>query len=90
MMVSFIIPVFNQIELTLQCVSSLQDTVTKIDYEIVIIDDCSNDETATQLRTLKSDTIHVFRNNENLGYAKSNNIGARNAKGDYLFLLNND
>lgn len=90
MMVSFIIPVFNQIELTLQCISSLQETVTKIDYEIVIVDDCSNDETATQLRTLKSETIHIFRNNENLGYAKSNNIGARNAKGDYLFLLNND
>ncbi len=55
MMVSFIIPVFNQIELTLQCISSLQGTVTEIDYEIIIVDDCSDYETASQLRAKERD-----------------------------------
>ncbi len=90
MKVSFIIPVYNHVELTLQCLSSLQETISNIDYEIIIVDDYSDAETSQKLRSLKKENIHVLRNKENFGYAISNNVGAKEAKGTYLFLLNND
>ncbi len=90
MKISFIIPVYNHIELTLQCLSTLQETVSNVDYEIIIVDDCSDAETAQKLRSLEKGNIRVLRNQENYGYARSNNIGAKKAKGTYIFLLNND
>lgn len=90
MRVSFIIPVYNNIDLTLKCLSSLRKTVSHVDYEIIIVDDSSDENTATKLRSLAGDKIHVLRNETNCGYARSNNIGAQKAKGYYLFLLNND
>ncbi len=90
MKVSFIIPVYNQIELTLRCIKTLQETVESRDYEIIIVDDCSDTETRKKLEIFRSDRIRLISNSTNLGYAKSNNIGANEAKGRILILANND
>lgn len=90
MKVSFIIPVYNQIELTLRCIETLQQSVRSYDYEIIIVDDCSDSETSEKLETLQNDRIKLITNSSNLGYAKSNNIGAQNAQGEFLVLANND
>lgn len=90
MKLSFIIPVFNDIEFTRACVSSLQETIGELSYEILIVDDCSETEIANQLRQLESDKIQVIANTQNGGYAYANNVGATYATGDILFLLNND
>ncbi|MBT6381077.1 MAG: glycosyltransferase [Opitutales bacterium] len=90
MKVSFIIPVYNQIELTLRCIKTLQETVGSHDYEIIIVDDCSDSETRKKLEIFRSDRIRLISNSTNLGYAKSNNIGANEAKGRILILANND
>ncbi len=90
MKVSFVIPVFNHLEITLRCLESLKETVSGIDYEIIVVDDHSDENTARELQSLANDTTTVIRNDKNYGYAKSNNIGADQAKGTYLLLLNND
>lgn len=90
MNVSFIVPVYNNFDLTRRCIESLEETVSKQDYEIIIVDDHSDKETAEKLKALEGDKISVIRNRQNLGYAKSNNVGARSARGKYLILLNND
>ncbi len=90
MNVSFIMPVYNQIDLTRICLDTLQKTVPEIRYEIIVIDDCSDTETADALDALSSQHIKVLHNDSNLGYAKSNNIGVAAAQGEYLFLINND
>lgn len=90
MNVSFIIPVFNHIELTLQCLKTLKETVSNIEYEIIIVDDHSDNNTAKTLQSLENRHTQIIRNAKNLGYAASNNAGAKIAKGSYLFLLNND
>ncbi len=90
MIVSFIIPVFNQFDLTLNCIESLESTLPSFDYEIIIVDDHSDFDTASRLQQLKGGRIRVIQNSDNLGYARSNNIGAAQAQGRYLFLLNND
>ena len=58
--------------------------------EIIFVNDLSTDGTGFWLRSLTDARIKIFSNKANLGYAKSNNIGACQASGDILLLLNND
>lgn len=88
--VSFIIPLYNGLELTKACLQSLQATLpTNLEHEIIFVDDGSTDGTREWLQTLHA-PCRVLLNKENLRYAGSNNRGAREAAGEYLALLNND
>ncbi len=90
MNVSFIIPVYGHLELTRLCVESLQSTVSDKAYEVIIVDDGSDEITKEGLKKLVSERIKIIENPENRGYAYANNAGAKEAKGEYLFLVNND
>ncbi len=87
-LVSIIIPVFNHFEDTLNCIKSFRDTHEKCSYEIIVIDDCSTDETHEVLSNCK--TIRYFRNEENSGFLNSCNNASQYALGKYIVLLNND
>lgn len=90
MKVSFIIPLFNCLDLTKACLASLQATLPRsLDHEIIFVDDGSTDGTREWLSTLAA-PIRPILNDRNLGYAASNNRGAREATGDVLGLLNSD
>lgn len=62
----------------------------EIDFEIIIINDASFDNTREWLQKLEFPSVKIIHNEANQGYARSNNIAAKNAKGDILVLLNND
>jgi len=85
--VSIIIPVFNKVQYTVNCLKSISDNTTG-SFEVVIVDDASTDETANQLKNIPNLTI--VRNKENQGFVESCNNGARHGKGKYLLFLNND
>jgi GT2 family glycosyltransferase len=88
--VSFIISVFDQLDYTKRCLSCLEKTLKdKLAYEVLIVDDGSDEETIHYLHSLK-DPHHVTFNSEREGFAKNNNLAASHAKGEYLCLLNND
>ena len=88
--VTIIISVFGQLEYTKRCLQSVKKTLDgKIDYEVIIVDDASKDETVDFLKEL-GQGYRVFFNEENRGFAKNSNLGAREAKGKYLCFLNND
>jgi O-antigen biosynthesis protein len=88
--VSVIISVFGQLEYTKRCLAQLEETLSgKLDYEVLIIDDSSKDGTLEFLKGL-GEPYRVFLNDENQGFAKNNNLGAREARGEYLCFLNND
>jgi GT2 family glycosyltransferase len=88
--VSVIISVFGQLEYTKRCLAQLEQTLAGvIDYEVLIIDDASSDGTVEFLKGL-GEPYRVFLNDENQGFAKNNNLGAKEAKGEYLCFLNND
>ncbi len=88
-LVSIIIPVWNKVELTRQCLEALKKNKEHTPYEIIVVDNHSTDATASYLDTLK-DEIKVIANPENLGFAKACNQGAKEATGKYLVFLNND
>ena len=84
---TIIIPIFNHAKYTYQCLKSIkQNTVTP--YEIIVVDNASDNETRSMLSRIKG--IRIIRNPENLGFVKACNIGASKARGSYLLFLNND
>lgn len=86
---SIIIPVFNKLELTSQCLTTLASLTTMPEYEVIVVDNDSTDGTAEFLAALGGD-VQVIRNQENRGFAVACNQGAKAARGEFLLFLNND
>lgn len=86
---SIIIVSYNVRDLLLNCVRSIIDTVASIDYEIIIVDNASNDGSAAAVREAFPQ-IQLIANRENIGFASANNQGYAMSKGDFLLLLNPD
>lgn len=90
MQVSFIIPLYNCLALTQECLRTLQATLpTGLTHEIIFVDDGSTDGTCEWLTTLSA-PCRVILNERNLGFAATCNRGAAVAQGECLFFLNND
>ncbi len=87
--VSIIIPVYNNFLYTFNCLVSLRENISAdVDFEVIVVDDCSQDETSTGLKLVSG--IKVLRNSQNSGFIASCNRGAEVAQGQYLYFLNND
>lgn len=87
--VSIIVPVYNQIAYTLRCLESLAHAQEpEGGIEVICADDRSTDETPHVLSSIEG--LKVIRNDTNLGFLRSVNSAARQARGKYLLLLNND
>jgi len=87
-LVSVVIPVFNQFKHTYHCLESLARLADKTSFETIVIDDCSDDETAVAIKNISGITYH--RQTKNGGFIESCNTGAQLATGQYLLFLNND
>ena len=86
---SIIIPVWNKIELTQQCLVALGPATEDVSFELIVVDNHSTDRTPEFLASLGGD-VRIITNDENLGFAKACNQGAAVATGEYLVFLNND
>ena len=86
--VTVLVPVFNQLKLTVECLSSLLATRSKASMEVLVVDDASTDETEAALSALPG--LVYIRNEVNLGFLRSVNAAAKHASGKYLVILNND
>lgn len=88
--ISFIIPVYNGLDLTRTCLRTLTESLTGSDHEIILVDDGSTDGTRAFLAALDRPDVRVVLNEQNLGFAGANNAAARIARGRFLCLINND
>jgi len=92
-MISIIILCYNQLKYTKECLKSILEFTSqlKTPYEIIVVDNASNDGTKEYLQGLEqAGHIKVIYNSENAGFPKGNNQAVAIAKGEYLCLLNND
>lgn len=88
--VSIIIVSYNSENEIVNCINSLLLQLNDSDGEIIIIDNNSTDNTISLINNIDSKSISIIQNKENFGYTKANNQGIKNAKGDYMLLLNPD
>lgn len=91
-LVSIIIPIFNQPELTAACVASLYQHTSTEHFELVLVDNGSADPTQALLQNLASQhpNVRLVRNAENLNFAHGCNLGFAASQGDIVVFLNND
>lgn len=92
-LISIIIPVFNQWDFTRACLRSLKEHSAP-DFQVIVVDNGSFDATQTELdslgKSLWAENFHSIRLPENLGFAAACNLGAKKARSDLFFFLNND
>ncbi|MBQ6219321.1 MAG: glycosyltransferase [Methanosphaera sp.] len=87
--VSIIMPLYNAYEQTCECIRSILQYTT-IDYELILVDDCSNDKNLNTLleRLSNSPYIKILRNKKKLGFVKCVNMAMEIAEGDVVILSN--
>jgi GT2 family glycosyltransferase len=87
--VSVIIVSFNTREVLRKCLQHLRISVEGVSAEVIVIDNNSRDGSA-DLVELEFPEVQLIRSRENLGFAAANNLAIRNARGQYVVLLNSD
>lgn len=92
----FVILHYQTIKDTEECINSILQNINYGNFEIVIVDNFSTDGSGQVLKDKYNNlsNMHVILNNENLGFAKGNNIGFRFAKyelkAEFIIMINND
>ena len=87
--VSVIIVSFNTRDVLRKCLQHLRISVEGVSAEVIVIDNNSSDGSAN-LVELEFPEVQLIRSRENMGFAAANNLAFRNARREYLVLLNSD
>ena len=88
-LVSIIMPTYNCGRFIAESIDSvLAQTYTA--WELLIVDDCSTDNTAEIVAAYNDPRIHYLRNEQNWGAALTRNRALREAKGRYIAFLDSD
>jgi len=87
--VSIIILNYNTLQLTCNCIGSIIEFTKEVSYEIILVDNQST-ECDAELFKQKFPSIKLVKSNENGGFAKGNNLGIKQAEGEFILLLNSD
>ena len=90
--INIVVPVYNQLDLTRACLTSVLCTIDRSVVDIVVIDDASTDRALqTYLRGLHDcEEIILITNSRNKGFTRSVNLGMAHNAGRDVILLNTD
>ena len=89
MKLSIIIVNYNVTELLRKCLQSINQYVNGFDYEVIVVDNCSPDNSWKQL-IQEFSNVKFIESSLNNGFAVANNFGVKIAQGEYVLLLNPD
>lgn len=96
MKIVFVILNYNTFKETTECILSIENKIDTDDYKIVIVDNKSNDDSAERIAEFIKNRKNsvLISNEENLGFAKGNNVGIKyankNYKPKFMVVLNSD
>ena len=83
-LVSVIVLNYNAGELLVNCINSLKKSL-HTNLEIIIVDNISSDNSQKKCKE-KFPEIKLIQNNKNLGYCGGNNVGIKEAKGEFIIM----
>ncbi|WP_159013173.1 glycoside hydrolase family 99-like domain-containing protein [Acidisoma sp. S159] len=86
--VSILIPCYDNLKLTLECLLSIAISKSTCSFEIVVADDCSPDPEVQRLRSVAG--LVYIRQPKTLNFLRNCNAAFRSLRGEYVLLLNND
>ena len=87
--VSIIIANYKSWKVLDKCISSIKSNLKDLSYEVIVVDNCSNDGIFENFKSMHS-WINLLSNKGNYGYSSASNLGASKARGDFLIFLNPD
>jgi GT2 family glycosyltransferase len=87
--ITIIVVSFNTRAMTLECLRSVVSETREADYELIVVDNASSDGSAAAIAAEFPD-LELIALEENIGFARANNLAARRARGERLLLLNPD
>lgn len=87
--VSIIIVNYNSNHLLNKCLESIFSYTRDIKFEVIVVDNNSTEGGVDEL-ILNYQGIKLIKNNENMGFARANNVGIEYSSGKYILFLNND
>lgn len=88
-MLSIIIVNYKTPDITIHCIKSIINKTKNIAYEIIVVDNCSNDDSKSLITNI-CPTIRWIDMKYNAGFARANNTAIKQAKGNIVLLLNSD
>ncbi|WP_026935501.1 glycosyltransferase family 2 protein [Christiangramia echinicola] len=80
---------YNTKELTLNSISTVYQYTKKCNFEIIVVDNASHDNTISEIEK-NFPEVKTIQNSKNIGFGRANNIGLKIAKGDFILFLNTD
>ena len=92
-MFSVIVPVYNVAGYVEQCIRSLyHQDIPSSDYEVIVVDDCSPDNSKDIVQSLQSEyqNLKLISLSENMKLGSARNVGLQNAEGKYIWFVDSD
>lgn len=93
LIISFVVPVYNVDLYIEECVRSLYNqNIDKSLYEVIIVDDCSTDNSVEKIKLLQIEynTLHLIQHQKNRKQGAARNTGLKAARGKYIWFVDSD
>jgi glycosyltransferase involved in cell wall biosynthesis len=87
---SVVVPVFNEEDNVQPLIEAISDALNGIDYEVLLVDDCSTDRTRQRARTLVSERVILIELKKNYGQSTAMAAGVDHSTGEYVAFMDGD
>lgn len=88
--VSIIIPSYNAEKYVRECIDSVLEQRDFEDYEVIVVDDCSTDNTLSILKSYNNPKLKIIEQEKNAGPSVARNVGMDKSQGEYLLFVDAD